>query len=472
MFTSAERFAIWLRSILRRVDNELRNGKWSKRRGLCGLFNFEAKRLLLLLGITQGCKPYFPGFEWDDDPDDDDESWGGREDCSPGSSSATPAAASSGASQEAHKAAVTESPAAAGGGAAVMKPIILSVPTFRPYRKESSASLSHQLASVSSVSSRLNPFATTTAVTESPAVVVVPTLKFESYLCPPGPLWLSSSNTARQGLMSVYEGRAEAVVVMKTVVNKGARHSIEPSVDPQTRSHLSSLRAESEGGHFHHLGDKPNRALKALQQLSVPIARLLLARLPDQPMLNARGAVMWRRAAGGLWIRMMNGADILIPVRFALPKALFLLNNAQAAALRGVGINLYTRGLTVPQRRLRSRDKIDRSWADAAYKAWIRTVSYLYAHPRDCIGLRCALFGLRVSAARRAQAPSQPAQYDFSNGELHHIGAGLLATHPLQPGDDLLEHLIETAVENGLRCTLGRLRLSDTCRDVQVLMGH
>ncbi|CEL95375.1 unnamed protein product [Vitrella brassicaformis CCMP3155] len=206
-------------------------------------------------------------------------------------------------------------------------------------------------------------------------------------------------------------------------------------------------------------------------------------------MLNARGAVMWRRAAGGLWIRMMNGADILIPVSFALPKALFLLNNAQAAALRGAGINLYTRGLTVPQRRLRSRDKIDRSRADAAYKAWIRTViqacrhpahfaqavrkvSYLYAHPRDCIGLRCALFGLRVSAANGAQVPSQPADYDFSNGELHHVGAGLLATHPLQPGDDLLEHLIETATENGLRCTLGRLRLSDTCRDVQVLMGY
>ncbi|CEM02792.1 unnamed protein product [Vitrella brassicaformis CCMP3155] len=121
MFTSAERFAIWLRSIVRLVNNELRNGTWSKRRGL-GLFNFEAKRLLLILGITKGCKPYFPDFEWDDeDPDEDDESWGGpAHQQQP--ALATPAAASTSASQKAQKDAVTESPAA-GGAAGPAQPL-------------------------------------------------------------------------------------------------------------------------------------------------------------------------------------------------------------------------------------------------------------------------------------------------------------------------------------------------------------
>ncbi|CEM39962.1 unnamed protein product [Vitrella brassicaformis CCMP3155] len=120
-----------------------------------------------------------------------------------------------------------------------MKPIILSVPTFRPYRKESSASLSHQLAS-----SRLNPFApvfmpsTTTAVTESPAAAGggggVSSLPWFLTANPPSqftPIKANKKHTAdtdaaidhTQRSVSVYERRAEIVVVPTTKVEKSCQ---------------------------------------------------------------------------------------------------------------------------------------------------------------------------------------------------------------------------------------------------------
>ncbi|CEM09163.1 unnamed protein product [Vitrella brassicaformis CCMP3155] len=78
----------------------------------------------------------------------------------------------------------------------------------------------------------------------------------------------------------------------------------------------------------------------------------------------------------------------------------------------------------------------------------------------------CALFGLRTAAI----VITVP--YDFTDQELQHILANLLAAHPLQPGDDLLEHAIETCRTYRLRMGLGRLKLSDTTLMVEELMGY
>ncbi|CEM20126.1 unnamed protein product [Vitrella brassicaformis CCMP3155] len=99
---------------------------------------------------------------------------------------------------------------------------------------------------------------------------------------------------------------------------------------------------------------------------------------PRQPMRNAVGELMRRRAAGSLWIRMVNGPDILIP------------NRAQ--------------------------------FTQAVQRIW-----YLYTHPRGCIGLQSALFGLSASGGQ------VPNNYDFTNQQLNHILAGLLAAYPLPP---------------------------------------
>ncbi|CEL91724.1 unnamed protein product [Vitrella brassicaformis CCMP3155] len=60
---------------------------------------------------------------------------------------------------------------------------------------------------------------------------------------------------------------------------------------------------------------------------------------------------------------------------------------------------------------------------------------------------------------------------DFSNNQLNHVLARLLQQHPLPPDDDLIEHAIEVC-HTHRRCELGRLRLSDTVREVEANMGY
>ncbi|CEM02654.1 unnamed protein product [Vitrella brassicaformis CCMP3155] len=169
--------------------------------------------------------------------------------------------------------------------------------------------------------------------------------------------------------------------------------------------------------------------------VGVPIARLIIAALPRQPQL-AQGTrkIMWRYLGGVLFIRMAQGPDTQVPRRFFF-RQVFGLNNAQRAAMRGC-----------------------QNTAEVAER------HYLYTN-------RCALFGLRVSQANGGQVPQQ---YDLTNKELNHIIAPLLAAHPLPPppDDNPLEHGIETAVLHELRCILGRLRITDTARDVRHNMGY